>query len=104
MSDLELQNDNTKVGKQKLKLNSDLENLISFSVIYVYRFIGLLREVTEINQKHRINLTVTLIQLNFREYNQNQHLSVSSLIRCLKNCKELYQVYNSVFINLCTTI
>ena len=41
--------------------NSDLENLISFSVIY--RFIGLRHEITEIcsiNRKHRSNWTVTL--------------------------------------------
>ena len=45
----------------KYKLNSDLENLISFSVIY--RLIGLRHEITEIcsiNRKHRSNWTVTL--------------------------------------------
>ena len=45
----------------KYKLNSDLENLISFSVIN--RFIGLRHEITEIcsiNRKHRSNWTVTL--------------------------------------------
>ena len=57
MSDLELQTGKTKVEKQgvhslylfeitKYQLNSDLENLISFSVIY--RFIGLRHEITEI--------------------------------------------------------
>ena len=43
------------------KINSDLENFISFSVIY--RFIGLRHEITEIcpiSQKHRSNWTVTL--------------------------------------------
>ena len=56
-----------KVGKQgirslylfgiaKQKLNSDLDNLVSFSVIY--RFIGLHHEITKIcsiNRKHRSN-------------------------------------------------
>ena len=45
----------------KNKLNSYLENSISFSVIY--RFIGLRDEVSEIcsiNRKHRSNWTVTL--------------------------------------------
>ena len=66
-SDLELRKGKTKVGKQgvrspylfeiaKQTLNSYLENLISFPVIY--RFIGLRHEITEIcsiNQKHRSN-------------------------------------------------
>ena len=66
-SDLELRRGKAKVGKQgvsslylfditKYKLNSDLENLISVSVIY--RFIGLRHEVTgicSINRKHRSN-------------------------------------------------
>ena len=71
-SDLELRKGKTKVGKQgvrslhlfeitKLKYNSDLEYLISFSVIH--RFIGLCHKITEIcsiNRKHRSNWTVTL--------------------------------------------
>ena len=66
-SDLELRRGKTKVGKQgvrslylfkitKQKLNSNLENLISISVIY--RFIELRHEITEIcsiNRKHRSN-------------------------------------------------
>ena len=55
MSDLELRKGKTLVGKQgvrslyifeitKYKLNTNLENLISFSVIY--RFIGLRHEIT----------------------------------------------------------
>ena len=66
-SDLELRKGKTKVRKQgvrslyifeitKYKLNSYLENLISFIVIY--RFIGLRHEITEIcsiNRKHRSN-------------------------------------------------
>ena len=66
-SDLKLQRGKTKIGKQgvrslylfeitKYKLNSYLENLISFSVIY--RFIGLRHEITEIcsiNRRHRSN-------------------------------------------------
>ena len=54
-SDLELRRGKTKVGKQSVRslylfeitkheLNSDLENLISFSVMY--RFIGLRHEIT----------------------------------------------------------
>ena len=56
MSDLELQKGKTKVGKQdillylfentKQNLNTDLENLIGFSVIY--RSVGLRYEITEI--------------------------------------------------------
>ena len=67
MSDLELRKRKTKVGKQgvrslylfqiaKYNLDSDLENLISFSVIF--RFTGLRHEIAEIssiNQKHRSN-------------------------------------------------
>ena len=68
-SDLELRKGKTKVGKQgvcslylfkitKLKLNSDLGNLISFSVIYrfigLYRFIGFI-EICSIIRKHRSN-------------------------------------------------
>ena len=56
-SDLELRKGKTKVGKQgvrsrylskitKYKLNNDLENLISLSVIY--RFVGLRYEITQI--------------------------------------------------------
>ena len=66
-SDLELWRGKTKVGKKgvhslylfeitKYKINSDLENLISFSVIY--GFIGLRHEITEIcsiNRKHCSN-------------------------------------------------
>ena len=59
MSDLELRKGKTKVGKQgvhslylfeiaKYKLNSDLKNLISFSVIY--RFIGLRHKITDMLQ------------------------------------------------------
>ena len=63
---LELPKKNTKVGKKefrsfylfeisKYELNSDLENLISFSVIY--RFIGLRceTEMCSINLKNRLN-------------------------------------------------
>ena len=66
-SDLELRRGKTKVGKEgvrslylfeitKQKLNSDLENLISFSVIY--RLIELrheIKEICSINQKHHSN-------------------------------------------------
>ena len=66
-SDLELRKGKTEVGNQSIRslyifeitkytLNSYLENLISFSVIY--RFIGLRDEITEIfsiNRKHRSN-------------------------------------------------
>ena len=66
-SDLELRKGKRKIGKQgirspylfaiaKQKLNSDLDNLVSFSVIY--RFIGLHHEITKIcsiNRKHRSN-------------------------------------------------
>ena len=67
MFDLELRKRKIKVGKQdvgslyifeinKYKLNSYLENLISFSVIY--KFIGLrheIREICSINRKHLSN-------------------------------------------------
>ena len=75
-SNLDFRKGKTKVGKQgvrslylfeisKWKLNSDLENLISFSVMY--RFIGLRHEITEIfsiNRKHHSNWTVTLSLVN----------------------------------------
>ena len=57
------------------KINSDLENLISFSVIY--RFIGLRHETTEIcsiNWKHSSNWTVTLNTLLLARWKGNwQH-------------------------------
>ena len=61
MSKLELRKGKTKVGKQgvhslyeitKQRLNSDLENLISFSMIYTCRFIGLCHEIAEIIMFH----------------------------------------------------
>ena len=79
-SDLEHRKGKTKVEKQgvrslylfeiaRWKLNSDLANLTSFSVIY--RFVGLRHEITEIcsiNQKHRSNWTVTLTASQYTSY------------------------------------
>ena len=67
-SDLELRKWKTKVGKYgarslylfeiaKQKLNSDLDNLISFSVIY--RFIGLSHRITDMLHQPK-----TLLKMN----------------------------------------